>query len=75
MEKLDKLKKILTQEYDKYTKNVRYYENMRRNVDSNFYRRSYQTTIHKYNAKRELLKEVLRMIEEVESDMNEVSDI
>lgn len=55
---LDKLKTL----YDDYTNKVKYYEKERRNTTDSFYKKSYQTQIHKYNAKRELIKELINWL-------------
>lgn len=55
---LDKLKTL----YDVYTNEVKYYEKERRNAPDSFYKKSYQTQIHKYNAKRELIKEIINWL-------------
>lgn len=55
---LDKLKTL----YDDYTTKVKYYEKERRYTSNSFYKKSYQTQIHKYNAKRELIKEIINWL-------------
>lgn len=55
---LNKLKTL----YDDYTNTVKYYEKERRNTTNSFYKKSYQTQIHKYNAKRELIKELINWL-------------
>lgn len=55
---LNKLKTL----YDNYTNEVKYYEKERRNTTDSFYKKSYQTQIHKYNAKRELIKELINWL-------------
>lgn len=55
---LDKLKTL----YDDYTTKVKYYEKERRYTSDSFYKKSYQTQIHKYNAKRELIKELINWL-------------
>lgn len=70
---LDELKAVLIADYHSYTKLVKYYENVRRNTDSGFYKNQYQSQIHKYNAKREVLRYVLKLIEKVESDTSGIS--
>ena len=41
---------------------VKYYEKMRRNTTSEFYKKSYQTIIHKLNAKRETRRNILKIM-------------
>lgn len=55
---LNKLKTL----YDDYTNKVKYYEKERRDTTDSFYKKSYQTQIHKYNAKRELIKELINWL-------------
>lgn len=58
----DKYKELmykLRTSYINYTDAVRHYENQRRNTEDEFYKKSYQTSIHKLNAKRELIKYIL----------------
>ena len=58
----DKLKQLLDElksTYALYTDIVRYYEEQRRNCDSEFYLKSYQNCINKYNAMRELIRCIL----------------
>lgn len=43
-------------------KSVKAYENMRRNTESEFYKKSYQTTIHKLNSKIEVRNEILSIL-------------
>lgn len=47
-----------------YNKQVKYYEEQRRliNDKNNFYYNSYQTTIHKYNAKIEVYHDIINFI-------------
>ena len=61
---MDTLKLLykLTTLYHDYTDKVKYYEKERRNTTDSFYKKSYQTQIHKYNAKRELIKELIKWI-------------
>ena len=65
MNKLEELiKKLkLDNEFDK--ENVRQLEAIRRNTTSKFYKLSYQKKIHVLNARRELRKEILEYLEEV----------
>lgn len=66
-DKLKNLKSVceeLQRLYSFYTEQVKYYENQRRLLGSvsEFYKRSYQTQIHRNNAKRELIKYLLLRI-------------
>jgi hypothetical protein len=66
-DKLNDLKRVceeLERLYSFYTEQVKYYENQRRLLGgiSEFYKRSYQTQIHRNNAKRELIKYLLLRI-------------
>lgn len=63
---LEDFKHFLNDKLENYKDKVKYWENARRNLkdDDTFYKRSYQTTIHKYNAKIETIKEILEMIGE-----------
>ena len=65
MNKLEELiKKLkLDNEFDK--ENVRQLEAKRRKTTSEFYKLSYQKTIHVLNARRELRREILGFLEEV----------
>ena len=63
---IDKLKEVKQQlkiEYEKLTESVKRYENMRRNCKDEFYLKSYQTTIHKLNAKRETISNIIDLLE------------
>jgi dsDNA-specific endonuclease/ATPase MutS2 len=60
---VDTLISGLKTDYKEYTEQVKHYEEMRRNTPSDFYRHSYQTTIHKLNAKREYIKSILKILE------------
>lgn len=65
----DKYKELMYRlklRYNIYTEAVRHYENQRRNTEDEFYKKSYQTSIHKFNAKREEIKGILE-----EYDINE----
>lgn len=45
------------------TESVKYYEKMRRNCQADsFYKKSYQTQIHKLNAKREVRRNILSIL-------------
>ena len=66
---LDKLKTL----YDDYTTKVKYYEKERRYISDSFYKKSYQTQIHKYNAKRELIKELINWLRGDEINDNQRS--
>ena len=59
---INKLSDRLTNLYDDYTNKVKYYEKVRRHTTDSFYKKSYQTHIHKYNAKRELIKEIINWL-------------
>ncbi len=48
-------------ERDKYS--VQRFEEMRRNCKEEFYKKSYQIQIHKLNAKREVRKSILELLE------------
>lgn len=60
-ELIKKLK--LDNEFD--TENVKQLEAIRRNTTSKFYKSSYQKKIHVLNARRELRKEILEYLKEV----------
>jgi len=60
---VDTLKEKLKQDYADYIESVKRYEEMRRNTTSEFYTHSYQTTIHKLNAKREYIISILKELE------------
>lgn len=58
----DKYKELMYRlklRYNIYTEAVSHYENQRRNIEDEFYKKSYQTSIHKFNAKREEIKGIL----------------
>lgn len=58
----DKYKELINTlkiRYNIYTNAVSYYENQRICTNSDFYKKSYQTSIHKLNAKREEIKGIL----------------
>lgn len=59
--------------YDDYTTKVKYYEKERRYTIDSFYKKSYQTQIHKYNAKRELIKELINWLRGDEINDNQRS--
>ena len=65
-DKYKELMYILKIRYNIYTEVVRQYEKQRRNTENEFYKKSYQTTIHKFNARREEIKGILE-----EYDINE----
>ena len=54
---------ILKQNNEEDKRSVQTYEKMRRNCEDEFYRKSYQTEIHKLNAKREVRKGILELLE------------
>ncbi len=61
MNKQELIKKLkLDNEFDK--ENVRQLEAIRRKTTSEFYKLSYQKTIHVLNARRELRREILEFI-------------
>lgn len=65
----DKYKELMYRlklRYNIYTEAVSHYEKQRRNTEDEFYKKSYQTSIHKFNAKREEIKGILE-----EYDVNE----
>ena len=53
---------FLEKSLDEMQEKVRTYENMRRGCNDKFYKKSYQTTIHKLNAKRETMTNILKML-------------
>lgn len=57
-----KLIDILEKANEKDTESVKYYERVRRKTTSDFYKKSYQTTIHKLNAKRETRRSILKIM-------------
>lgn len=63
MNKLEELIKKLKLDNEFDRENVKQLEAIRRNTTSEFYRLSYQKTIHVLNAKRELRKEILGFLE------------
>lgn len=63
-EKVQNIIKQLNKEYEQLTDSVKRYEEMRRNCQDGFYFNSYQTSIHKLNAKRETIKSIIEMLEE-----------
>ncbi len=54
---------ILKQNNKKDKCSVQRYEKMRRNCEDEFYKKSYQTSIHKLNAKREVRKNILELLD------------
>lgn len=62
MNKQELIKK-LKQDNELDTEEVKRLEAIRRNTTSEFYRLSYQKTIHVLNARRELRKEILEFLE------------
>lgn len=65
MPKLEQLTIKLKQDNKSDTEEVKRLEILRRNTTSEFYRLSYQKTIHVLNARRELRREILEFLEEV----------
>lgn len=65
MNKLEQLTEKLKQDNKLDTEEVKRLEALRRNTTSEFYRLSYQKTIHALNAKRQLRKEILEFLKEV----------
>ncbi|MGN1269360.1 MAG: hypothetical protein ACI4UU_00600 [Clostridia bacterium] len=56
---IDKLEKANRED----TESVKYYEKMRRSCqEDSFYKKSYQTQIHKLNAKREVRRNILSIL-------------
>jgi len=50
-------------EYEQLTQSVKRYEEMRRNCQADsFYKKSYQTSIHKLNAKRETISNIIDLL-------------
>lgn len=65
---MSKLKQLITklkQDNELDTEEVKRLETLRRNTTSEFYKSSYQKKIHALNAKRELRKEMLEFLKEV----------
>lgn len=63
--KYDALMQKLEADNKEDSETVKYYENARRNCTENsFYKKSYQTTVDKLNAKIEIRKEILDILEE-----------
>ncbi len=65
MNKLEELIKKLKLDNEFDRENVKQLEALRRNTTSEFYKSSYQKKIHALNAKRELRREILEYLEEV----------
>ena len=64
---MSKLKQLITklkQDNELDTEEVKRLETLRRNTTSEFYKLSYQKKIHALNAKRELRREILKILEE-----------
>lgn len=57
-----KLIDILEKENEEDTDTVKYYEKQRRITDSDFYKKCYQTQIHKANERRKVRKHVLEIV-------------
>lgn len=65
MTKLEQLTIKLKQDNKSDAEEVKRLEILRRNTTSEFYKLSYQKKIHALNAKRELRREILEYLEEV----------
>lgn len=66
-EKVQNIINNLKAEYKELTQSVKRYEEMRRNCQADsFYKKSYQITIHKLNAKRETIKSIIEILEDKE---------
>ena len=63
MPKLEQLTIKLKQDNEFDRENVKQLEAIRRNTTSEFYKSSYQKTIHVLNARRELRRKILEFIE------------
>ena len=57
-----KLIEILENANKKDTNTVKYYEKQRRLTTDDFYKKSYQTQIHKANSRREVRKNILEIV-------------
>lgn len=57
-----KLIEILEKANKEDTNTVKYYEKQRRLTTDDFYKKSYQTQIHKANARREVRKHILEIV-------------
>ena len=57
-----KLIDILEKENKEDTDTVKYYEKQRRLTTDDFYKKSYQTQIHKANSRREVRKNILEIV-------------
>lgn len=62
-EKRQNIIQQLKTKYEQLTQSVRRYEKMRRNCKDEFYLKSYQTTIHRLNAKRETISNIIDLLE------------
>lgn len=62
---LDSFKTYLNDKIKNYNNEVKYWENARRNLKDNdtFYKKSYQTRIHQYNARISEIKEILNTLD------------
>lgn len=65
MSKLEQLTEKLKQDNELDTEEVKRLEAIRRNTTSKFYKLSYQKKIHVLNARRELRREILKYLKEV----------
>lgn len=63
MNKLEQLTIKLKQDNKSDAEEVKRLETLRRNTTSEYYKLSYQKTIHVLNARRELRKEILEYLE------------
>lgn len=62
----NKVKEVIQQlkiKYEQLTQSVKRYEDMRRNCKDEFYLKSYQTSIHRLNAKRETISNIIDLLE------------
>lgn len=64
MSKLEQLTIKLKQDNKFDRENVKQLEALRRNTTSEFYKSSYQKTVHALNAKRELRRKILEYLKE-----------
>ena len=65
MSNLEQLTEKLKQDNKLDTEEVKRLEILRRNTTSEYYKSSYQKTIHVLNARRELRREILEYLKEV----------
>lgn len=76
----NEMKELIQQlktKYEQLTQSVKKYEEMRRNCTDEFYLKSYQITIHRLNAKREIISEIIDKLKKYEqlkeNDFNSLS--